>query len=679
MASAAGGVALLFPAHPPNVMLAFAHSPAAMDLRARPQQQRQRSSGPDDSLTWSLQALLVRHEAFILDAEESRLRMTTALNNLEIENKDLAAQNTHLVEENRALLEKVDGLNATINNSDVHIESLTATLHSTQYELRRLTILASRAEQLEVQLLQLEIEQGELQETTATTEREQREIVARWYESDRMVSDVQCQVVAIEKDVRDERLRHAEVVERMERRRAIEKELNTQPERLKGVAGAGNVDTDNEKMANEVVSNFVKEILLDNANMQLKMFEQQDELAYLEQEMAVLREQTLVSPSLGEDEAEATSQRPSIERSLRRPEPSRSISQELHVHHHYHAPTGAGPSLGRGRSQMYQRQKRKRPVIASGRTTTTTSASQSPCPSSRQPRAFSPSSSFRRRAESPLNSCGLVLRKRSSFALSSGPDSPQSTAYCPSTIFERAFGEEEGTDYSRPTSPESADIWSPRRNPTRHRKGASDVSSFRPLSLPNNKELAVMDAQLLVQASKPNFYDDGRIVETQPRSPKRNSRQSDFSDAIPMSPPRSGDRSQSTDDFSTNLTSKPHPPKPGRLRRAASTSSLLPIRGMDIHSTFPPPAPPKSKTIPLRTRPSILRNTDPILTATTAEATRSTSDSRHEKQRVGRALRETLGASKIGRAGANHRNVGYAPLVDTFGRTVGGWLTGRWT
>jgi len=661
---------------PPNAMLAFAHTPAAMDLR--PQRERQRSSGPDESLTWSLQALLVRHEAFILDAEESRLRMTTALGNLESENKDLAAQNTDLIEGKKALLEKVDGLNATITDSDAHIESLTATLHSTQYELQKLTVLASRAEELEVQLLQLETEQGELQETTATTEREQREIVARWHESDRMVSDVQCQVVAIEKDVMDERLRHAEVVERMERRRAVEKELNTQSERLKGVAGAGNVGTVNKKMADEVVSNFVKELLLDNANMQLKIFGQQDELAYLKQEMAGLKEQTLLSPLLGENEAEATSQRPSIEKNLKRPEPSRSISQELHVHHHYHAPTGAAPSLGRGRSQMCQRQKRKRLMTASGRTTTTTSASHSPCPSSRQPRTFSPSSSLRHRAESPLNSRRWPIRKRSSFTLSSGPNSPQSTTYCPSTIFERAFGEEEGTEYSRPTSPESADTWSPRRKPTRYQKGASDDSSFRPLSLPNNRELAVLDAQFLVPASQPSVYDDGCINETQPCSPTRKCRQTDFSDATRMSPPPSGNRSQSTDDFSTTLTSKPPPPKNGPLRRAASTSSLLSPRGMDIHSTFPTPVATKPRPIPLRTRPSILKDPDPVLTATTAEATRSTRDSRHGKQRVGRALRETLGASEIGIAGTDHRKRGYAPLVDTFGRTVGGWLTGRW-
>lgn len=120
-------------------------------------------------LTFALQALLVRHESYMADAEQERLRMSATIQQLERDKRELEARNAQTIEENRSLLDQLEYLNNTVSESDDHIKSLTATLMSTQQELQRLTLLESRTRALERQLAELEIEQASLHETLATT------------------------------------------------------------------------------------------------------------------------------------------------------------------------------------------------------------------------------------------------------------------------------------------------------------------------------------------------------------------------------------------------------------------------------------------------------------------------------------------------------------------------------
>lgn len=51
-----------------------------------------------------IQALLLRHEASLIEAEKERIRMTGTISNLERRAKELEDENTFTIESNRALL-----------------------------------------------------------------------------------------------------------------------------------------------------------------------------------------------------------------------------------------------------------------------------------------------------------------------------------------------------------------------------------------------------------------------------------------------------------------------------------------------------------------------------------------------------------------------------------------------
>ena len=100
------------------------------------------------SLTFSLQALLARHEAYIAEAAEERRKMAGVINNLDTDKKQSEACNNRIIEENRYLLDQLEEMNNTVSNSDAQIMSLNTTLQSTQKELERLTVLAAQTSHL---------------------------------------------------------------------------------------------------------------------------------------------------------------------------------------------------------------------------------------------------------------------------------------------------------------------------------------------------------------------------------------------------------------------------------------------------------------------------------------------------------------------------------------------------
>ena len=91
------------------------------------------------TLTFALQALLVRHEAYMAEAEEQRRKMDATVDRLEEEKKALEAKNARTIQENRYLLDQLEDLNKSVSDADTQISSLNTTLQSTMKELDRLT------------------------------------------------------------------------------------------------------------------------------------------------------------------------------------------------------------------------------------------------------------------------------------------------------------------------------------------------------------------------------------------------------------------------------------------------------------------------------------------------------------------------------------------------------------
>lgn len=313
------------------------------------------------------------------DAERDRAELIKRIGRLEMDKKELEAENAKKIQENRALLDQLETLNTTVSDSDTHIKMLEASLQSSQQIIRRLEGAAERAEDMERHLAALEAEQATLQNNLVTTESEARSAVQRWKRAERGIADLQYQLDMMEKESREEQARHKEILGRMERQRAVEKELNTAAGRLKGAAATKSLHDakSNNNGGSAVVSHFVRDLLQDNANLQLGMAELRDMLMTSNDEIQALRDQLMYHQPLVEHDASAASTlRAELETELlpqspepygtddrkmhglndpndaleiidasivlstpSTPQPGRhqpSLSQEFHIHHHHY-------------------------------------------------------------------------------------------------------------------------------------------------------------------------------------------------------------------------------------------------------------------------------------------------------------------------------------------------------
>jgi hypothetical protein len=83
-------------------------------------------------LTFALQALLIRHEVYVTGSERERQQMQERIEGLEKDKLDLEARNAQTIEANRDMLDQLEHMNATITDSDAHVQALTDTLRSTE-------------------------------------------------------------------------------------------------------------------------------------------------------------------------------------------------------------------------------------------------------------------------------------------------------------------------------------------------------------------------------------------------------------------------------------------------------------------------------------------------------------------------------------------------------------------
>ncbi|KAI1344681.1 hypothetical protein F5Y15DRAFT_887 [Xylariaceae sp. FL0016] len=504
--------------------------------------------GVSKSLTFALQALLARHEAYLADSERDRNELTARIEQLEMENKELEAKNAKTIEENRDLLDQLEALNTTVNDSDGRIKSLEATLLSSQQTIRRLERETMRAAALERQLIALEQEQEELQNSLCSSREDARSAMSRWKRAERGINDLQEQLERIEKEAMEEREHHTEMMSRIEKQRDMEKELNTAAGRLKGAAAAKALNHGN---GSNVVGHFVRDLLQDNASLQHGIAELRELLMNSNDEIQSLREQLIYHQPQADGDGSATPTLRAELASNQSPPPppaSPSVSQELHIHHHYHVSTP---------KQDAKRPRKKRLGLTPGVYMSPGSSLPSTPPNGmiRQH-----SSQYSQRVSAPSNRWSMYSEQPSEFAPSSVPSSPQSNNR--NSVFDPIPDSLPGS----PTT--SIDPMSPSWK-SNHRKQPSNISS-RSFQLPSSFSLG----------SVPPVHRHAIIEETDDMElPPGLSSATDDSIADDASSRIREDDSINLDETDSDGTA------PVRLRRALSHESIMSLSGgLDIHT-----------------------------------------------------------------------------------------------
>ena len=605
------------------------------------------------SLTFAIQALLARHEAYIAEAAEERRKMSGSIEKLENDKKELQASNARTIEENRYLLDQLEEMNDAVSNSDSQVLSLNGTLESTRIELERLTVLAGQASHLEAQLAALEMEAADLHHQLASREEEKRTAVQRWQGAERTINTLQEQVDRIDKEAREDRLRHAEVVKRFERRRTVERELETAAGRLKGAAAAATLGKDG---SNNVVSHFVKDILQDNANLQLGIVELRELLMGSNEEVESLREQMILHqpvqlhterPGSGED----------LDSELARtPINDHGLSPDFHVHHHYHAAPKV--KTARERPVGLAKTKKRRNVTTPGLRTPSsgTQTPRTPRRSSAHSIEYGPDLS----AATILSQTSVTIPPIPSHRWSSQslqappslPGSPQSAFRNPS-VFDNV---DDNACSSRPTTPGSTALGSPPIYP-RHYKRNSDVSAR---SLSTQTTPSVLQSRSGIMQAVDRYSIDDPTESTQNALQDRST--------IPEEP-EDDTRISFLDnhfDLLKRHAQQTHP----RLPRASSHESLLSTaRGVDVpklrnkrsqgfhpRSSFGPSVP----------------SVGPVTSSTAAVVSKRPPPRGYDSSNYNRLLLHAHhpSSSAGGPAAAEEK--------PTLGKRVGGWVFGKW-
>lgn len=604
------------------------------------------------ALTFALQALLYRHESYMAEAEEDRQRLVANIDALEREKRQVQAENARIVEENRSLLDQLDGLNQAASESDDRAKMLALTLESTQAELRKLTVAAARAADLETQLIMMETEQSRLQDILLSAQDDEKSALQRWKNAESTLRDLHDQVDRIEKEAREERERHEDLVQRMERKRAVERELDNAAGRLKGAAAASDLSRNPE---GTVVSRFVKDILQDNANLQVGIMELREMLESSNQEVQNLREQVMSHQPLasdGEGDNDVPASSTTLSEELEAKE-RRRVSQEFHIHHHYHS-----PSAKKDKGSLNRRVKKKRAVMGGS-----VSGTQSPRrPSHRTQLSNSSTSTILSQTSvsiPPPTSRRWSLQSRAADSIASSPQS----AFQTSSIFDRV---DRGFD-SQPTSPGSTVFGSPTM-------GARNVKGF---DLPF-RPLAEIDSISSTLDGPSQAFDDDHFNQADGKQP-----------AIPE---ESEEASCASYKHATSIADEgvfdmqmPFTP----LRRSTSHDSLFDtVAGMDIHTPTSRlsrmgdwragmriPHCMVSPSVELVSTPPVI--SAPITTVDRGKSSEKTSRSLLASVVAGNSL-PTESSSVISAESTSTSSTATPRKSAKLGRRMGGWVLGRW-
>lgn len=607
----------------------------------------------DMPLIFALQALLARHEAYVVDAAEERRKMAGSIEELERDKKETEASNVRTIEENRYLLDQLEKMNTTASDSDAHIISLNTTLQSTRKELERLTVLAARTSHLEAQLASLELEAADLHHQMVARDEKEQTAVERWKGAERTVSTLQEQLDRIDREAHEERLRHSEVVKRFERRRTVERELENAAGRLKGAAAATTIMDGR----NSVVSHFVKDILQDNANLQLGIVELREMLMGSNEEVENLREQMMVHQPV-QPHREQSGLREDLNSELTGTATNEALSPDFHVHHHYHA----APKVKTAREKPFGLAKtKKRRNITSPGLRTPSSGAQTP----RMPRISSiPSMQFRTdsSAATILSQTSVTIppiqshpwSSQSSQAPSSLANSPQS-AFRNSSVFDFM---DDNIYSSRPTTAGSTALGSPGIYP-RSSKRNSDVSTK---SLSAQKSPQVPNGPL--QAAGRHSMDDSTETIKGPLIDHRTILEQPEDDTTISFMDNHFDNHNDA-----QRTFSPMEQIRSRLHRASSHESILSSGGVDtpkLHGKRSQGLTPRSSF------GSSVASIGPVTSSTAAVAQTSKRNRGYDSSNYNRLL---LGHTSRSAAAPEPTT---PAEKSTLGKRVGGWVFGKW-
>ncbi|KAL7815235.1 hypothetical protein V8C26DRAFT_402784 [Trichoderma gracile] len=519
-------------------------------------------------------ALLARHEAYMADAERDRLRLNARIERLQQDKEQLEADNAAKVEENNELLDQLEILNSTVFDSDAKIKSLEASLLSSQQAIRRLESAAARAAEADHHLKILEEEQDKLTGELQASKEEARSHAQRFKEAQRGILDMQDQLERMEKEALLERQRHDEMMEKLERQREVEKHLDAAAVRLKGAAASKSITE--HRQGNKIVGHFVRDLLQDNANLQLGIAELREMLITSNDEIQVLREQLMFHQPLADGPNPVSNLKAELEPSLFETRPS----QEFHIHHHYHVTP----------KQEARKPKKKRHGLLPGIFTPppSISRSSSPGPWSQRRLVSSPTGPVLSRTgeTTPITASSAAWEFSTPSELSSSlPTSPR--------LFDHSGTETDSlmsptTSYD-PTSP----TW---RASHRKRPSAASSCSFQSLSIIDYEPGAA------VQTQNPYRLTSGIIHE-------------EDEDVHSTTPTATKDDPESADSKPTDT-----PTPASRLRRVPSHESIMSLSGgLDIH------------TLQIRPSQMTLRplgGADAVLSDATAQPTLSTNYSK---------------------------------------------------
>ncbi|PLB37705.1 uncharacterized protein BDW47DRAFT_106656 [Aspergillus candidus] len=596
------------------------------------------------------QALLHRHESYMAEAEEDRHRLLFSVESLEREKLQAQAENARIIAENRNLLEQLEDLNKAVTESDARAKSLAVTLESTEAQLRKLTVSAARAAELEAQLAQMETEQSKLQESLQSAHEDNKSAVQRWRKAECTLRDLHDQVDRIEKEAREERDRHSDLIQRMERRRTVERELDGAAGRLKGAAAAQELGRSHGD--NNVVSRFVRDILQDNASLQMGIVELREMLESSNQEVQNLRDQVLYHQPMASDAGGEPDQATTLSQELESRE-DRRVSREFHIHHHYHT-----PSVKKEKGTLLRRSKKRRswgnpahlhsapsalllPRKAGHRSQSSTSSTSTIL--SQTSVSIPPSASHRWSLQTP--------------ATDSLASSPQSGYRSSSSLFDRV----ERCFDSQPTSPESSVFMTSYKTgrPKNGREGQDEIDDLEPTPCYG-----------IHPYDHPDQPDKPPMQSVIPEETEDNSIQYHASERAESPGP------------APDVFSAPYRP----LRRGSSHESLFSVAGMDIHTPSHQPSRMSdlTGTLPIRIPHRIVSSTaelsatPPVISTNTVTADRGPLRAGQSPQ----TLLASVAAAKHHDASSvdsDHSNATVTPTRKMpLTRRVGGWVRGRW-
>ncbi len=604
------------------------------------------------------QALLVRHEEYVADSERERKHMMATIERLEEEKLELEANNAQCIKANRDLLDQLENLNEAVADSDAHIEALTDTLRSSEEELDRLSLLAARTQLLEKQLIDLEREQSQLQFNLDAKLVDERTAIQRWKTAEHTIVDLQDQTDRIEKEAKEERERHVKVVARMERKMAIEEELNTAAGRLKAKGV-------NDKGGTNVVSHFVKDILLDNANLQHGISELREMLVSSNEEVERLRDQLKMHQPISSEEPLGLN----LQKELGA-EAEAALNQEVHIHHHYHS-----TKASKNKQQAPRRPKKKRFSLT--------------------PTHFDPPPSRdRSSATTMLQQTSITIpatqrwSQASTLLAGSCPASPVTESHRGS-VYDRVFSDV-AYDSSRPTSPpDSIDLHSPMFGPTkdndfifdhdfmsRHQRRRSSalkpplLSAIRNTVTPTSMITKSTPVTAIISAVSPtNSLSNDTLILSPPFEPGPQSMIPEENEDASLHSLTSPKKHETMDDILSPLrTSRP------TLRRHISHESLISVSGMDIHTLQSRPSQLLYSPTPRFTTPGGAGSAGPELTPWTATAHGMLSKDAVNRSALTRSL-----SSMANQQRGTKKAVAPASSNMGIGKFVGGWVFGKWS